>query len=186
MKNYFLTALCICICTGYGCSSSRNAGHSKNEESSPEIKSTVSIKTKVPAKSIDVKGTEPGKLVRFAESLRGVPYRYGSTKKENGFDCSGFVFYVFNHFKITVPRTSAEYTNAGKEVSIKNSKPGDLILFTGYNSKSRVVGHLGIVTKSSRNEFKFIHAVAGKGNGVIISEMNSYFIPRFVKVIRVF
>lgn len=186
MKNYFLAALYIFICTAYGCSSSRIAVRSKNEESSPEIKSTVSIKEKVPAKSIDVKDTEPGKLVKFAESLRGVPYKYGSTKKENGFDCSGFVYYVFNHFKIAVPRTSAEYTNAGKEVSIKNSKPGDLILFTGYNAKSKVVGHMGIVTKSTKNEFKFIHAVAGKGNGVIVSEMNSYFIPRFVKVIRVF
>lgn len=104
--------------------------------------------------------------------------------KEKGFDCSGFVDYVFNHFNISVPRVSSDFTNAGEQVAIEDSKPGDIILFTGSDAKSGVVGHIGIITENDHGDVKFIHA--SESSGVIISGMNSYFIPRFVKVNRVF
>jgi cell wall-associated NlpC family hydrolase len=151
-----------------------------------QIKSTVVIKKKVDPVTIDTKQTDPVALVAFAETLTGVPYKYGSIKKSEGFDCSGFLWYVFNHFNVKVPRTSVSYTNAGREVSIAESKSGDLILFTGYDAKSGVVGHIGIVTKNIKKDFRFIHAASGKGGAVMVSSLNSYFIPRFVKVIRVF
>lgn len=150
------------------------------------IKSTVVIKNNVPAVYIDVKKVEAATLVNFAKTLQGVPYKYGSAKKENGFDCSGFINYVFNHFNIKVPRTSVAFTNAGVEVPIAQSKEGDLILFTGSDAKSGIVGHMGIVTKTTADNVFFIHAASGGGKGVLISSLNSYFIPRFVKVIRVF
>lgn len=168
-----------------GCSTSRKPTYTATVEPY-EIKSTVIVKNKVAAGGIDVKKVKAEELVSFAKTLLGTPYRYGSVKKENGFDCSGFVNYVFNHFQIKVPRTTVEFTNVGKEVSIKESKEGDLILFTGSNAKSGIVGHMGIITKNKKNEFTFIHAASGTGGGVIISEMNAYFIPRFVKVIRIF
>jgi cell wall-associated NlpC family hydrolase len=106
--------------------------------------------------------------------------------KENGFDCSGFINYVFNHFKISVPRVSKDFTNAGQAVSTLESKRGDIILFTGSDPNSGVVGHMGIITRNDRGVLQFIHAASGKGGGVMISTMNSYFMPRFVKVIRIF
>lgn len=148
--------------------------------------SPVVIKKKVPAIKIDTKNVSAVAVVQFSKTLLGVPYKYGSMKKENGFDCSGFINYVFNHFNVKVPRTTVDFTNAGKEVPIGDSKEGDLILFTGSDAKSGVVGHMGIVTKTTQHDVSFIHAASGGGKGVMISALNSYFIPRFVKVIRVF
>ncbi len=185
MKNALLFISILFILMLQSCSSARKTAFAKTESAAPSaIKSVVVIKKKVPAKFIDVKETKPGDLVNFSKTLLGVPYRYGSVKKENGFDCSGFVNYVFNHFNIKVPRTTVEFTNAGTEVTINESKPGDLILFTGSDAKSGVVGHMGIIIKNKKPDFNFIHAASGAG--VIISEMNAYFVPRFVKVIRVF
>ncbi len=165
------------------CASSRKT-HSPAVVSAAELKSTVLLKKKVPARKIDVKSVEADDLVTFAETLLGVPYKYGSVKKELGFDCSGFINYVFNHFKVSVPRTSSDFTNAGREVKPGESKRGDLILFTASDANSGEVGHMGIITENSKNNFIFIHASSGKG--VMFSKLNSYFIPRFVKVIRVF
>ena len=142
------------------------------------------IKNKVPARFVNTKNVSADELVDFAETLIGVKYKYGSMIKEKGFDCSGFINYVFNHFKISVPRSSVDFTNAGTEVPVKDSKRGDLILFTGSDAKSGVVGHMGIITENKKGELQFIHA--SESRGVMISGMNSYFLPRFVKVNRVF
>ena len=133
---------------------------------------------------VNTKNVAPAELVEFAETLIGVKYKYGSMIKENGFDCSGFINYVFNHFKIYVPRTTVDFTNAGKEIPIEKSKPGDLILFTGSDAGSGIVGHMGIIVDNKNGDLKFIHASSSRG--VMISGMNSYFVPRFVKVNRVF
>jgi cell wall-associated NlpC family hydrolase len=183
-RNYFNFCLfTILLLVLQSCSSARKG---TTVIATGEIKSTVVIKKYVAPVRIDVKNTNANELVDFAETLKGVPYKYGSMVKEKGFDCSGFVNYVFNHFKINVPRTTVQFTNAGKEVSIKDSKRGDIILFTGSDAKSGVVGHMGFVTRNTRQNFEFIHAASGNDAGVIVSGMNSYFIPRFVKVIRVF
>lgn len=151
-----------------------------------EIKSNIHLKNKVAQRKIDTKDILPGELVVFAESLQGVPYKYGSTDIKNGFDCSGFICYVFGHFNISVPRISADFTNAGKEVSIKDCRPGDIILFTGSDPNSGVVGHMGIITNNSNKKITFIHSASGGGKGVMISGMSAYFVTRFVKVIRIF
>lgn len=149
-----------------------------------DIKTKVVIKNNVAPRIINTKNVSRDELVDFAESLIGVKYKYGSMIKENGFDCSGFINYVFNHFKISVPRITVDFTNAGKEIPVKFSKPGDLILFTGSDAQSGIVGHMGIITENNNGDLKFIHA--STSHGVMISGMNSYFIPRFVKVNRVF
>ncbi len=178
---FFLCIIFILIFTG--CSTSRKT--SKPEEAnSSEIRSTVIIKNKVPVHAVNTKNISADEVVTFAETLIGTKYTYGSVIKEKGFDCSGFINYVFNHFKISVPRTSSDFTNAGKEVPVRDSKRGDIILFTGSNPKSGVVGHMGIITENIKGELRFIHAA--ETSGVMISGMNSYFVPRFVKVNRVF
>ncbi len=183
MKIGCLIFLCVVIGFLQSCSPSKNASVSK-PFNAWDVKSTVKIKKNVPPRIIDVKNVSAEELTVFAETLLGIPYRYGSMNIENGFDCSGFINYVFNHFKISVPRTSADFTNAGKEVTIRESKKGDIILFTGSDAKAGIVGHMGIITENKKNGFWFIHAASGKG--VMISSMNNYFFPRFVKVIRLF
>ena len=85
-----------------------------------------------------------------------------------------------------MPRVSKDFTNAGKRISLNESKPGDLILFTGTDTTGWVVGHMGIITENENDKIRFIHSASGKSIGVIISGMNTYFETRFVEVIRVF
>ena len=130
--------------------------------------------------------TTPAQVLTFANSLLGVPYLYASTNPSKGFDCSGFITYVFNHFNIAVPRSSIEFTNVGKEIDAEDAKPGDIILFTGTNKSDERVGHMGIITSNINNDLEFIHSSSGKANGVTISPLSGYYEARFVKVIRVF
>jgi cell wall-associated NlpC family hydrolase len=183
MKSISLFSFIISIIILTGCSASRKL-KTAEEPAPPEVKSVVVIKKKVPGRIIDTKNVSPDDVISFAETLIGIKYRYGSMDKQKGFDCSGFINYVFNHFNISVPRVSVDFTNAGEEVSLKDSKPGDIILFTGSDAKSGIVGHMGLITENKNGDVKFIHA--SESRGVIISGMNSYFIPRFVKVNRVF
>lgn len=185
MKNHFFIGPLVLIICLTGCGTARKTT-SAEKVNIGEIKSTVVIKKKVAPRTIAVKNVKAPDVVAFALTLLGTPYKYGSVQKENGFDCSGFVNYVFNNFNIKVPRSTVDFTNAGKEVSIKESRAGDLILFTGSDANSGIVGHMGIITKNVKNEFLFIHAASGKNAGVILSTLNTYFIPRFVKVIRIF
>lgn len=135
---------------------------------------------------IETGTTTPAKLVSFAETLKGIPYKYGSTDAKTGFDCSGFVTYVFNHFNIAVPRTSVDFTPVEREINIKDAKPGDLILFTGTDSTKRVVGHMGIIVYHSADSLAFIHSTSGRDYGVTESAMTQGYQHRYMKTIRIF
>jgi len=130
--------------------------------------------------------TIPDSLVAFGKSLVGTPYLYASSDPVNGFDCSGFITYVFNHFGIAVPRSSADFTDMGLEIPKDIARPGDLILFTGTDSTIRIVGHMGIVESNEKSNLLFLHSTSGKAYGVVISPLKGYYEARFVKVIRVF
>ncbi len=63
----------------------------------------------------------------------GNPYVYGGTSLTNGADCSGFVMSVYQHFGISLPRTSGQQGQSGTAVSgIENAQPGDLIWYSGH------------------------------------------------------
>lgn len=124
-------------------------------------------------------------LVAFAKTLIGVPYKYASTNPAEGFDCSGFISYVFNYFRMQVPRSSVDFTNLGKTIYFKDAIPGDLILFTGTDTAETQVGHMGIVVNNT-DSLRFIHSTSGHANSVTITPLNEYYKNRFVKVIRIF
>lgn len=148
---------------------------------------TVSQSTTIllPTQTINTRQVRPDELVSFAETLMGTPYVYASTNPKVGFDCSGFITHVFNHFGISVPRSSIDFTNVGKEIPVTSAKRGDIVLFTGTNPAERSVGHMGIVVSNS-DTLRFIHSTSGKAMGVTITPLNPYYQKRFVKTIRVF
>jgi cell wall-associated NlpC family hydrolase len=150
-----------------------------------DVDTIVAQPALAPTETVNTGDTNPDDLVAFAKTLIGTPYRYGSIEPQQGFDCSGFITYVFNRFKIAVPRSSIDFTNVGTEVDVRESRPGDLILFTGTDSTIRHVGHMGIIVENS-DSTKFIHSTSGKAYGVTITPLNSYYNGRFVKVIRIF
>lgn len=135
---------------------------------------------------IETGNVAPAEVLNYAKTLIGVPYLYASTDPAKGFDCSGFITNVFNHFNISVPRSSVDFTNVGTEVPEKEARPGDLILFTGTDSTIRVVGHMGIVESNNNGHISFIHSTSGKAKGVVITPFERYYRGRFVKFVRLF
>ena len=152
------------------------------KEDNTQYLDTTSVKR---GELVDVKNVHPDHVVSFAETLIGTPYRYGSTDPKVGFDCSGFITHVFNHFNIKVPRSSIDFTNVGKEIPPTSARRGDIILFTGTDSTERFVGHMGIVV-SNTDTLKFIHSTSGKAYGVTITPLSNYYKGRFVKTLRIF
>lgn len=146
----------------------------------------IHIKNQPATVNIKTNRVDPNEVIVLAESLIGIPYQYGSAKPENGLDCSGLIWYVFKQFGIISPRVSEQFTNAGVEVPLSKSKPGDLILFTGSDPKIQKVGHIGFVCGRENGEVWFIHSASGGLKGVMRSNLNRYFRERFVKVNRVF
>lgn len=140
----------------------------------------------VPASQIHTKNIHPQQVIDFAKTLIGTPYRYASTDPKIGFDCSGFITYVFSNFNILVPRSSIDFTNVGKEISTDNAQPGDLILFTGTDSTEKFVGHMGLIVSNENKQLEFIHSTSGKKHGVTITPLSDYYKSRYVKTIRIF
>jgi len=138
-----------------------------------------------PSKGIDTKKISPEQVMDFAETLIGTPYVYASINPNVGFDCSGFITYVFNHFNISVPRSSRDFTTVGKTIAVEEARRGDIILFTGTNPLERHVGHMGLIVSNS-DILKFIHSTSGKAMGVTITPLSDYYKSRFVKTIRIF
>lgn len=108
-------------------------------------------------------------LISDAKSLIGSPYTWGGTSP-SGFDCSGYLNYVFDQNGVDLPRTVAQIWNAGSSVS--SPSVGDIVFFETYTSGP---SHAGIYVGGNQ----FIHA--GTSTGVTISNMNSsYWGPRYL------
>ena len=158
-------------------------------QAATEVIAEVPAKPQTPlpaSEKINTGDVLPESLIAFAQTLIGTTYKYGSTDPAVGFDCSGFITHVFNHFDIKVPRSSRDFEFAGTDVPLEQSKPGDLILFTGTDSSDRTIGHMGIIIKAGGEAIDFIHSSSGKANGVTVTPLNPYYMGRFVKVVRVF
>lgn len=151
-----------------------------------KLPDAIIVHDTLPSIEVKTSGVSPESIVSFAKTLIGTPYLYASTDPSKGFDCSGFITYVFNHFSIKVPRSSIDFTHVGKEIPVNEAKDGDIILFTGTDSTERFVGHMGIIVSNTGGEVQFIHSSSGKANGVVITPLNPYYKGRFIKVIRIF
>jgi len=108
-------------------------------------------------------------VTEIAERYVGVPYKYGGTTSD-GFDCSGFVQYVFKQKGIAIPRIPADMAAISDKIDFKEIRPGDLVYFKGSNANSSEIGHVALVIESDGTNFKMIHSTSSKG--VIISDFN--------------
>jgi len=124
-------------------------------------------------------------VIEYAKSFIGKPYRYASADPAKGFDCSGFVSYVFKNFNISLPRGSKEYKSLGVALKPEEFKVGDVLVFYGYKDKTHI-GHVGIICEANGMKSKFIHSTSGKAYGVTISDLDSkLYTRRFYKCVDV-
>ena len=108
-----------------------------------------------------------------ALSLTGIKYQYGGNSPETGFDCSGFVRYVFrNAANLTLPPTARAISQIGKSVKKDELQPGDLVFF---NTLKSAFSHVGIYIGDN----KFIHAPRTGANVRVENMQQSYWQSRF-------
>lgn len=119
----------------------------------------------------------PGGVVAVALGYRGVPYRFGGSDPA-GFDCSGFIQYVFKQIGSILPREVKDQVRIGREIDLEDVKAGDLVFF---NTEQHGASHVGLAI----GDGQFVHAPST--NGVVRVERltSSYWAPRFVVAKRI-
>ncbi len=113
--------------------------------------------------------SEGEKIVETAKKYMGTPYVWAGTSP-SGFDCSGFVYYVYKECGYSINRTAASIYSNGVYVERDSLQPGDAICFT-TSSSSTYIGHVGIYI----GDGQFIHASSGTGYVTISSLTETYY-----------
>jgi cell wall-associated NlpC family hydrolase len=123
-------------------------------------------------------GPDPGaEVADLAQGYVGTRYRWGGMSPA-GFDCTGFVKFVYSHFGVELPRNEAGQLNSGLPVGVDDLQPGDLVVFA--NTYKRGLSHVGIYLGDGR----FVHA-ANERHGVTVSNLwDGYWGPRFAGASR--
>jgi hypothetical protein len=113
-------------------------------------------------------------LVKAAKTFIGVPYLWGGTSAEEGFDCSGLTMTVYQLNGLNLPRTSAEQYSAGETIDRDDLDKGDLIFFA--TSGRGKISHVGLYIGNGQ----FIHAPR-RGKKICIDALsNEYFSKRYI------
>lgn len=115
-----------------------------------------------PVDGLPLSYAERDSLVRLALGLVGVPYHFGGTTPDRGFDCSGLVGYVLSRLELDVPRLAYQQARVGSAVARSELRPGDLLTF-GRDS----ISHVGIYIGNGR----FVHA-SSVARRVIVSPLD--------------
>ncbi|GAB6081255.1 NlpC/P60 family protein [Desulfuromonas carbonis] len=110
-------------------------------------------------------------LVRTARRFLGVPYRWGGTDAEEGFDCSGLTLVCYRLNGLDLPRVSRSQFQAGRRVAKTELRPGDLVFFATRGGST--VTHVGLYIGDGR----FIHAPR-TGKTVRIADLATPFFAR--------
>jgi cell wall-associated NlpC family hydrolase len=153
--------------------------------SSPARKTTAFDSANNPAPHLSA---DRVRIIQFARKYLGAPYRSsGDTPK--GFDCSGFVWFVYhNAVKIEVPRSSrGVWTSNAKTVKLENAQPGDIIVFSANKGGKGSINHTAILVEKPTDadpSGAMIHAVSdGPKKGILISPLDDkFFAPRIIGV----
>ncbi|MCC7410005.1 MAG: C40 family peptidase [Gammaproteobacteria bacterium] len=112
-------------------------------------------------------------VLAYSLSLQGKPYHSGGETPAQGFDCSGFVRYVYRQLGVELPRDTATMAAAMPPRPVDERRPGDLVFF---NTTGRSYSHVGIYLGDER----FIHAPSRHTGKVMVSSFGSpYWQQRF-------
>jgi len=129
------------------------------------------------------KSTLPDSIVAYGLQLMGIPYLPSGVTR-NGFDCSGFIYHIFNKYGVAVPHSSALLAQEGEPIDLNEVNKGDLLIFTGTTVSNRTPGHVGVVITNPGHPIEFVHA--SSVGGVKISKVaGTGYEKRFLQARRV-
>lgn len=127
------------------------------------------------------------KLILYSTNFLGLPYRYAGCEPSTGFDCSGFVSYLYKILNINLPRSSQELSYVGSPVPLAMVKPGDLLFYGTRKGSSYRTQHVAMVYSNTNGKLAFIHSSTSQG--VVIDDPESaswdYWENRFLFAKRV-
>ena len=118
-------------------------------------------------------------LLHYALNFEGISYIKGGASPDRGFDCSGFVRYVFGRAEgVTLPHSSNALSRVGDHIRMSELLPGDLVFFSFMNT----ISHVGIYLGNNQ----FIHASSTQTGSVMVSNLNDgYWSKHFTLARRV-
>lgn len=157
----------------------RGNSESNKEPSSGQTENSKTTTTASESTSTASSSARGAEIVSYAKQYLGYKYVSGGAAPSTGFDCSGFTYYIYKHFGITLSRTSTAQASNGIAVEKANLQAGDLVIFN--NSSNSAIGHVGIYI----GENNFIHAANETKGIVTTSLLNSYYKARYVSARRV-
>lgn len=119
-------------------------------------------------------------LIEDAQYYKGGRYVWGGSTPD-GFDCSGYVQYLYHKHHVSLPRTAWAQSKVGQAIRMRDLKKGDLLFFLTDKSRGIPVTHVGIYLGNG----EFIHA-ASKKQGIIVSPLtHGHYAKTFVMARRV-
>lgn len=121
-------------------------------------------------------------IVDTAKTCVGIPYKYGGTSTA-GFDCSGFLGYVFNSYCGDLPRSSSEIATIGEKIERTEIEKGDLLFFKGRSTSSSSIGHVALVTDVIDGKVHMIHSTSRGVIEDVLADIGYYDI-RYLFAIR--
>lgn len=100
-------------------------------------------------------------IANFAIAQEGARYKYAGRTPRSGFDCSGFTYYVFDNFGVSLTPVSRVQETEGRRIDVENARTGDLLFFR--RSRGGSVFHVALVVKNEPNNLTVIHSTSSRG-----------------------
>ena len=186
MKKRFLLIFIavLVLCVGIAALSACGSTQSENTAAP----SATEPPAETPAVTVEITATEApatpeptvyrgNEIAEYARQFEGYKYVYGCESPEDGFDCSGLIYYVFRQFGYRLNRVAKDQNTDGDKISsMEELLPGDIVLFS-YGGQ---INHCGIYL----GDDEFIHAM-DKENGVVITSLSEWAAPRRLYMRRI-
>lgn len=123
-------------------------------------------------------------VITFGKQFLGLKYKYGGSTPQ-GFDCSGYVSYIYGKYGLKLPHSSAAIGTLGNKIDIHQAEKGDVMLFKGRSTKSNRVGHVALIIQADSGQITLMHSACQ--SGVVIEKYNTshYYTSRYLMCRRV-